>query len=125
MRDARVITVLPPAIRGLGQSNGFTLELQNLGDLSREQFAAAKDKLVAAANADPLLDAVRLGSLDDTPHLHIDVDEAKVGALGLSQADVELDAVGGVGRHLCQRLHRSRPREARLCPGRRAISRHA
>ena len=88
MRDARVITVLPPAIRGLGQTNGFTLEIQNLGNLSREQFAAAKDKLIAEANADPLLDAVRLGSLEDTPHLHIDVDESKVGALSLSQSDV-------------------------------------
>ena len=88
MRDARVLTVLPPAIRGLGQTNGFTLEIQNQGNLSREEFAAAKDKLIAEANADPLLEAVRLGSLEDTPHLHIDVDEAKVGALGLAQAEV-------------------------------------
>ena len=88
MRDARVITVLPPAIRGLGQTNGFTLEVQNLGGLSREQFAAAKDRLIAEASKDPLLDAVRLGSLEDTPHLHIDVDEAKVGALGIAQGDV-------------------------------------
>jgi len=88
MRDARVLTVLPPAIRGLGQTNGFTLEIENQGNLSPADFTAAKDKLVAEANADPLLDAVRLGTLDDTPHLHIDVDEAKVGALGLSQADV-------------------------------------
>ena len=88
MRDARVLTVLPPAIRGLGQTNGFTLEIQNQGNLSDADFAAAKDKLIAEANADPLLDAVRLGTLEDTPHLHIDVDNAKVGALGLSQADV-------------------------------------
>jgi multidrug efflux pump len=88
MRDARVLTVLPPAIRGLGQTNGFTLEIQNQGNLSDADFAAAKDSLIAKANQDPLLDAVRLGTLEDTPHLHIDVDEAKVGALGLSQADV-------------------------------------
>jgi multidrug efflux pump len=88
LRDARVLTVLPPAIRGLGQTNGFTLEIQNQGNLSRADFDAAKDKLIAQANQDPLLDAVRLGSLEDTPHLHIAIDEAKVGALGLSQADV-------------------------------------
>ncbi len=88
MRDARVLTVLPPAIRGLGQTNGFTLEIQNQGNLSDTDFAAAKDALIAKANGDPLLDAVRLGTLEDTPHLHIDVDEAKVGALGLSQTDV-------------------------------------
>ncbi len=88
MRDARVLTVLPPAIRGLGQTNGFTLEVQNAGGMSTAQFAAAKDALIAKANADPLLDAVRLGSLEDTPHLQINVDESKVGALGLAQADV-------------------------------------
>ena len=88
MRDARILTVLPPAIRGLGQTNGFTLEIENQGNLSDADFAAAKDKLIAEANADPLLDAVRLGTLEDTPHLHIDVDNAKVGALGLAQADV-------------------------------------
>ncbi|WBO21682.1 efflux RND transporter permease subunit [Sphingomonas abietis] len=88
MRDARVLTVLPPAIRGLGQTNGFTLEIENQGNLSDADFAAAKDRLIAEANADPLLAAVRLGTLEDTPHLHIDVDNAKVGALGLAQADV-------------------------------------
>lgn len=97
LRDARVLTVLPPAIRGLGQTNGFTLEIQNQGNLSREDFAAAKDKLLAEANQDPILDAVRLGSLEDTPHLHIDVDEAKVGALGLSQADVNSTLSAGFG----------------------------
>ncbi|HEY0270106.1 MAG TPA: efflux RND transporter permease subunit, partial [Sphingomonas sp.] len=97
MRDARVLTVLPPAIRGLGQTNGFTLEIENEGGLTREEFAAAKDKLLAAANSDPMLDAVRLGSLEDTPHLHIDVDEEKVGALGLVQADVNSTLSAGWG----------------------------
>ncbi|MBA2935018.1 efflux RND transporter permease subunit [Sphingomonas sp. CGMCC 1.13654] len=97
LRDARVLTVLPPAIRGLGQTNGFTLEIQNQGNLSREDFAAAKDKIIAEANQDPILDAVRLGSLEDTPHLHIDVDEAKVGALGLAQADVNSTLSAGFG----------------------------
>ena len=88
MRDARVLTVLPPAIRGLGQTNGFTLEIENQGNLSDSDFAAAKDKLIAQANSDPLLDAVRLGTLEETPHLRINVDNAKVGALGLAQSDV-------------------------------------
>ncbi len=35
------------------------------------------------------------------------------------------DAVDRLGRPLRQRLHRSRPGEARLCPGRRAVSRDA
>ncbi|USI74505.1 efflux RND transporter permease subunit [Sphingomonas morindae] len=88
MRDAQIITVLPPPISGFGQTNGFTLELMNQGGLSPEAFTAAKDRLLAAANADPLLTAVRLGSLEDTPHLQVTVDNSKVGALGLTQANV-------------------------------------
>ncbi|HET8611370.1 MAG TPA: efflux RND transporter permease subunit [Sphingomonas sp.] len=85
MRDAQVLTLQPPAIRGLGQTNGFTLEIMNAGGLTRDQFNEEKNELLAKANADPLLSAVRLASLEDTPHLHINIDEAKVGALGLSQ----------------------------------------
>src|SRR3546814_4460153 len=45
LRDAQVFALVPPAVRGLGQSSGFTLELQNSGGLSREEFQAARDKL--------------------------------------------------------------------------------
>ncbi len=88
MRDAQIITVLPPPISGFGQTNGFTLELMNTGNLPQADFTAAKDKLLAEANADPLLSAVRLGTLEDTPHLKIAVDNTKLGVLGLSQASV-------------------------------------
>ena len=55
LRDAQVFALVPGAIRGLGQSAGFTMELQNTSGMSREQFAAARDRLLAAANADPQL----------------------------------------------------------------------
>ena len=73
-------------MRGLGQSSGFTMELLNTGGLSREAFRAARDKLLAAARGDPLLNSVRSNTLDDTPTLQVDIDQEKVGALGLSQA---------------------------------------
>jgi multidrug efflux pump len=88
MRDAQIITVLPPPISGFGQTNGFTLELMNTGNLAQADFTAAKDKLLADANSDPALSAVRLGTLEDTPHLQVNVDNDKLGVLGLSQANV-------------------------------------
>ncbi len=88
MRDAQIITVLPPPISGFGQTNGFTLELMNTGNLSQADFTAAKDKLLADANSDPALSAVRLGTLDDTPHLQVTVDNTKLGVLGLTQETV-------------------------------------
>jgi multidrug efflux pump len=88
LRDVEFYATQPPAVRGLGQSNGFTLELQNTGGLTREQFKAARDKLLATARADSTLASVRPSDLDDQPTLKIEIDPLKLAALGLSQADV-------------------------------------
>jgi len=88
IRDARVFTLLPPPIMGLGQSNGFQFELLNAGGLSRADFLATRDRLIAAANADPKLAQVRAGLLQDSPQLRVDIDETKLAVLGLSEADV-------------------------------------
>ncbi len=64
------------------------MELQNTGGLSRADFKAARDKLLAAARADSMLQAVRPTDLQDQPTLKVDVDPQKLSTLGLSQADV-------------------------------------
>jgi multidrug efflux pump len=89
IRDAQVIALTPPPISGLGQSNGFTFELLNSGGLPSDQFAALRDKLIAAANKDKQLSAVRLNSLPDTPQLRVKIDEAKLAVLGLTETDVD------------------------------------
>jgi multidrug efflux pump len=88
IRDAQVFALTPPAISGLGQSNGFTFELLNTGGLSQARFLELRNQLIAAAGKDPTLAGVRAGSLDDTPQLHVDIDEAKLAALGLAESDV-------------------------------------
>jgi multidrug efflux pump len=89
LRDVEFFALNPPPVRGLGQSSGFTMELLNTGGLTRPQFKAARDKLLAAARADPGLANVRSNTLEDTPTLNVDIDQEKVGALGLSQSDVD------------------------------------
>ncbi|MBX9814090.1 MAG: efflux RND transporter permease subunit [Sphingomonas sp.] len=88
IRDARVNVLVPGAIRGLGQSNGFTMELLNSGGLSREQFEAVRDRLFAEAAADPVLAQVRLTELDDQPTLKVDLDQQKMQVMGIAQGDV-------------------------------------
>ncbi|MCY0965751.1 efflux RND transporter permease subunit [Parathalassolituus penaei] len=88
IRDARVFAMSPPAIQGLGQSNGFTMELQAAPGTSREELAELKDQLVAKARDSKLLSGVREGSLADTPQLKIDIDNARAVALGLSLSDI-------------------------------------
>jgi multidrug efflux pump len=88
LRDVEFFATVPPAVRGLGQSNGFTLELQNTGNLSYQQFKAARDRLLEMARADPGLAAIRQSGLDDVPTLHVDWDAAAMRTLGISQEDV-------------------------------------
>jgi multidrug efflux pump len=109
LRDAQVFALVPGAIRGLGQSTGFTMQLQNSSGMSREQFAAARDRLLAAASSDPLLDQVRLAELPDVASLKVDVDQQRLAALGLSAGDVNttLSAAWG-GRYVNDFVDRGR-----------------
>ncbi len=75
-------------MRGLGQANGFTIELLNSGNLSRQKFAEARDQLLAAARNDPVLAAVRLSELPNQPTLDVKMDHGKLTTLGLNIGDV-------------------------------------
>ena len=88
LRDAQAFALQPPAIRGLGQSNGFTMEFLNSGNMPRDQFIAARERLLAAAQEEPALAQVRLSDLPDVPTLAVDIDNQKLAALGLAQSDV-------------------------------------
>jgi multidrug efflux pump len=88
LRDAQVFVLVPGAIRGLGQSNGFTMELQNRSGMNRQQFIAARDRLLDLANANPRLTGVRVSDLPDVATLKVDVDQQRLTAMGLNQNDV-------------------------------------
>jgi multidrug efflux pump len=88
LRDAQVFTLVPGAVRGLGDSAGFSMQLQNSSGMSRDKFIEARDQLLAMANADPKLSQVRLGDLPDAPTLKIDLDTDRLTAYGLSTGDV-------------------------------------
>ena len=88
IRDAQIFALVPGAVRGLGDASGFTMEFQNRSGMSREQFVAAREKLLAAANANPRLTSVRLSDLPDVATLKIDVDTQRLTAYGLTNSDV-------------------------------------
>ncbi|MET0279514.1 MAG: multidrug efflux RND transporter permease subunit [Steroidobacteraceae bacterium] len=89
MRDVEFFALNPPPVRGMGQSSGFNMQLQNTGGLTRAEFRAAREQLLGKARGDAALASVRTNTLEDSPTLHVDVDQEKVGALGLSQTDVD------------------------------------
>ncbi|MES2290852.1 MAG: multidrug efflux RND transporter permease subunit [Pseudomonadota bacterium] len=89
LRDVEFFALSPSAVRGLGQASGFTMQLLNSGGLSRAEFKARRDELMAAARNDEGLAAVRLGNIEDNPSLTVDIDDQKIGALGLTSQQVD------------------------------------
>ena len=96
--DANVFVMQPPAVRGLGQSSGFDLQLKDLAGLGHDALVAAREQFIELAKKDPRLQGVRSNGLDDTPQLKVNIDDRKAGALGLSTSDINATlstALGG------------------------------
>jgi multidrug efflux pump len=87
-RDAQVYAITPPSVQELGNATGFDLELVDRGNIGHEGLIGARNQLLGLAARNPLLFGVRPNSLDDTPQVHVDIDQAKASTLGVSLADV-------------------------------------
>ena len=109
-RDAQVFALIPPAIRGLGQSGGFNMQLQNTSGMSQR---AVRGSARPAARKWPRptrsLQQVRLAELPDVSTLKVDVNQERISALGLNTADVNstLSAAWG-GRYVNDFIDRGR-----------------
>ncbi|WP_210501673.1 efflux RND transporter permease subunit [Pantoea ananatis] len=97
IRDAQIFVLSPPAVSGLGQSNGFTFELQARGATARDQLLKMRDQLIAKANQDTELTAVRANSLPDLPQLDVSIDDAKAQSLGLTISDINNTLSAAIG----------------------------
>lgn len=95
--DANVFAVVPSAIPGLGQSAGFSLQLQDMGGTGHEAFADARERFLALAAQSPKLQNVRYSSLQDAPTLALRTDDAKAAALGVSVADINATLATAMG----------------------------
>ena len=89
IKSANVIVISPPAIPGLGQTGGFTFELeQHESTDDIKQFEKTVQTFVAAANKRPELSRVFSFFSAHTPGYQVDVDREKCKKLGLSISDV-------------------------------------
>ena len=88
IRDASIYFFQPSTVRGLGNSGGFDVELEDLAGLGHDALSRARDQFLALAAAEPTLAQVRAGGQADTPEYHVEIDQAKAAALGLSINDV-------------------------------------
>jgi len=83
IRDAQVFALAPPAIQGLGQSNGFQMYLLDNANNGRDALDATSNTLAQAAASDKQLANVRGNATTPQSQLQIVIDQERAGALGV------------------------------------------
>jgi hydrophobe/amphiphile efflux-1 (HAE1) family protein len=88
IKDAQIITLMPPAVQGLGAPGGFTLEVEDRVGLGPEALAKATSALVAAANKDKVFGGTFTLFNSGAPSVYADIDREKAEKLGLTPTDI-------------------------------------
>ncbi len=78
IRDGIIISMNLPAIAELGNTTGFEYQLQDRGGVGHDALVAAKNYILAKANApESAMTGVRLQGLEDVPLINMKVDLEK------------------------------------------------
>jgi HAE1 family hydrophobic/amphiphilic exporter-1 len=89
IKSARILVISPPAIPGLGQTGGFTFELQQRSSTDDvKQFEKVVNNFVMEANKRPELQGVFSFFTAKTPAYQVNVDRELAKKLGVNIADV-------------------------------------
>ncbi|NTG18289.1 multidrug efflux RND transporter permease subunit [Agrobacterium rhizogenes] len=88
VKDAVAFAVSPPAISGLGTTNGFAFRLQDRANRGTQALNAARDQFLATASKSPILTGVRVEGLADAPQMVLAIDREKANTFGVSFADI-------------------------------------
>lgn len=88
IKDAYILTIMPPPVQGLGSAGGFKMMLEDRGGLGTEALAKAANDLVYAANQDPTFTGVFTLYNSGAPSLFADIDRLKAEKLGVSTKSV-------------------------------------
>jgi multidrug efflux pump len=88
IRDAKISALQPPPIDNLGNSSGFSFRLQDRGQKGYPALVAASDRLIAEANASPVLQKVYVEGLPPAPQVNLMIDREKAGAFGVTFEDI-------------------------------------
>ncbi|MCE2570860.1 efflux RND transporter permease subunit [Motilimonas eburnea] len=88
IKEAFVFAFVPPAVIELGTANGFDFYLQDKNGQGHDALLAARNQLLGMAMQNPNLVGVRPNGQEDAPMYEINVDHAKLRALGININDV-------------------------------------
>ena len=86
--DGRAFALAPPAIQGLGNSNGFDFYLQDVNGAGHAKLIETRNQLLGLAGQSKLVANTRPNGQEDEPQYQIDIDQEKASALGVSLSDI-------------------------------------
>src|SRR4030095_7710741 len=88
VKEAQIIVLPPPAVRGIGTLGGFAFEVEDTAGQGSASLQGAAGELIAAANQDPALSRVFTLFRSSSPQIYADIDRTKAEMLGVESADV-------------------------------------
>src|SRR6266699_2784316 len=88
LRDARVLVLPPPPVRGLGSTAGFKLMIQDRADLGLDALAGTSFRMMVNGSQTPGLAQVFTTFTTRVPQLFVDVDRVKAKSMNVALSDV-------------------------------------
>ena len=88
IEEAFIIVIPPPPVRGIGNSGGFKMMVQDKRGRGLPELEAATQDLISAANQTPGLTGVFTLFNTRTPKLYADIDRVKAEILGVTADNV-------------------------------------
>ncbi len=88
LRDARVLVLPPPPVRGLGATAGFKMMVQDRADIGLDALAATSFKMMVNGSQTPGLAQVFTTFTTRVPQIFVDVDRVKAKSMNVALSDV-------------------------------------
>jgi HAE1 family hydrophobic/amphiphilic exporter-1 len=85
---AQILVLVPPPIRGLGQSGGFQMMIEDRGNLGLQELQKAAMEVARAANSQSGLRNVVTTFSARSPQLYLDIDRTKAESLNIPMTNV-------------------------------------
>jgi len=88
LRDARILVLPPPPVRGLGSVAGFKMMVQDRADLGLNALAAASFQMMVNGSQTPGLAQVFTTFTTRVPQIYVDVDRVKAKSMNVALGEV-------------------------------------
>src|SRR5947207_3003976 len=88
LRDARVLVLPPPPVRGLGSTAGFKMMIQDRADLGLDALAGTAFRTMVDGSQTPGLAQVFTTFTTRVPQIFVDVDRVKAKSMNVALGDV-------------------------------------